>query len=585
MAVEGALAAVLQGRSKHLVSFAGQSQYGGGGSSACGLAALNFARIILEKERDGLKDVALLQEMTRDEVIEDVLRICSQWSSTAHLDVDEIATAPIFENTLEPLWSQYSQLGRRSFREMLIKLHDSTTSSAALVLTRPPEIVCVLKVVTEMKAVYALFDSHPRHHHPDGAAVVFFPSLDAAAEYLSDLFEFDQRLLSDASLQWETQLLANYCGHAFNIKDNLSSVGNILDVVMDASLKILSLKADLAELERSNTILRSEVESLSDANARMQNEVIAIRASTTAHPFSSMVNSFGGMWRTTPSRPTPGPSTSQRPTPNKAPLEWQEATDEQDASALLAVKMQKEFEEEDSHLNAIMQDLQKAVPQRFHCGICLDEYEEDMVARIESCGHKFCRDCIRGFIQVKLGEHRFPIFCPTCIVDREKSDPGTLSTILVQQIGLSEEEFNLFTELELSVFSILLHCRKCQQAVFVDKAEYEAQDLIVCPLPRCNYIWCKNCSRAIDVNGPRHSCDGSSELNHLMSQRGWKHCPGCRTPTEKMDGCNHMTCPSPGCNTHFCYVCGESIVQSVMRREIQTALSNHYARCNLFNYP
>jgi hypothetical protein len=77
--------------------------------------------------------------------------------------------------------------------------------------------------------------------------------------------------------------------------------------------------------------------------------------------------------------------------------------------------------------------------------------------------------------------------------------------------------------------------------VYVDKEDYKDADIISCPLPRCNYIWCKHCSQAIEVGGPKHSCDGTNELNHLMKQKGWKHCPGCQTPTDKSDGCNHMT--------------------------------------------
>jgi hypothetical protein len=46
------------------------------------------------------------------------------------------------------------------------------------------------------------------------------------------------------------------------------------------------------------------------------------------------------------------------------------------------------------------------------------------------------------------------------------------------------------------------------------------------------------------------------ELDHLMKEKGWKYCPGCKTPYQKAEGCNHMTCTSPGCNTQFCYACG-----------------------------
>ena len=67
---------------------------------------------------------------------------------------------------------------------------------------------------------------------------------------------------------------------------------------------------------------------------------------------------------------------------------------------------------------------------------------------------------------------------------------------------------------------------RCVQTIFVDKAEYQEAQEIVCPLPGCVYAWCKACSQAIEIGGPKHSCDGSSELKHLMDLRGWKHCPG-----------------------------------------------------------
>ena len=63
---------ILQNDEECVVSFEGRSQYGtrGGGVSACGLAALNCARIILGKEKDGLKGVALLQSMMKRETLE-----------------------------------------------------------------------------------------------------------------------------------------------------------------------------------------------------------------------------------------------------------------------------------------------------------------------------------------------------------------------------------------------------------------------------------------------------------------------------------------------------------------------------------
>jgi hypothetical protein len=65
------IARILAGH-EHVVSFAGRSQYGpdGGGVSACGLAALNFARIIMGKECEGIMGEQILQEMMKQETAE-----------------------------------------------------------------------------------------------------------------------------------------------------------------------------------------------------------------------------------------------------------------------------------------------------------------------------------------------------------------------------------------------------------------------------------------------------------------------------------------------------------------------------------
>jgi hypothetical protein len=56
----------------------------------------------------------------------------------------------------------------------------------------------------------------------------------------------------------------------------------------------------------------------------------------------------------------------------------------------------------------------------FECCICMDEMPEDSIARIDSCGHTFCRDCLRGHVKARLEERKFPILCPTCTADDGK---------------------------------------------------------------------------------------------------------------------------------------------------------------------
>lgn len=104
-------------------------------------------------------------------------------------------------------------------------------------------------------------------------------------------------------------------------------------------------------------------------------------------------------------------------------------------------------------------------------------------------------------------------------------------------------------------------------------------------MPNCTYVWCKKCNQEIPMGPVDHSCDGTNELDHLMKDTGWKYCPGCKTPCEKIAGCNHMTCTSPGCNTHFCYKCGAMIVKSDSKLEIGAGVTAHYLSCALFEYP
>ncbi|KAK7676898.1 hypothetical protein QCA50_020154 [Cerrena zonata] len=669
-------------------------------------AALNCARFILTKERDGVKGAELIRMMMRKDTLESILSICQAWTSNAHLDVDDILNAPLFNRCLDLLWSDFETPGKKEFQGLLQRLHMRVNGSAAIIITRPPEIICILKIAVEDQNVFVTFDSHPRHEHPEGAAFTFHSSLEEASVYLSNLLRYDPGLLADRNMQWQTQLLANYSGHVLRLKNSLTDQADLMKAVIDSSLEVLALKAEVAELKRQNGTLHSDNRHLEDRAAALEirstdlldslrlartpqfpfqprpsssftpavnrsNAFAATNASSsssrplsradsrrnrrgsqstarsTKHQSSPAIVSrtqskgklvtkseelrdgdvlFGTRLsfriedeqpdvrnNATPEQTLPRqedfpPLVSTKRDKGKGKARWVETektfsdTDEayatylqiqlipedkgngnDDPSAVLAAQKQAEFEEEDRRLRAQLQALQEATPSVFTCGICLEEKSEEMVARIDLCQHAFCRDCIRSYLQTKLAEHRFPILCPSCTAERTTHKPGMLDVSLVQLIGLTEKESALYVELEMASFSVLLHCRKCKQAAFVDKGEYDEEKIIVCPVPGCRHVWCKACSATIDVSGPNHSCDGSSELNHLMKRQGWKYCPGCRTPAEKISGCNHITCVSPGCNTHFCYVCGELIVQSALRQEIEQGLSDHYSRCQLID--
>ncbi|KZT36311.1 hypothetical protein SISSUDRAFT_1071582 [Sistotremastrum suecicum HHB10207 ss-3] len=236
---------------------------------------------------------------------------------------------------------------------------------------------------------------------------------------------------------------------------------------------------------------------------------------------------------------------------------------------------------ESQALNLERRSLEKFIQETFRCDICMEELPKDDVVRIGECGHETCRECMMGYVGSKLGEHRFPVLCPICV--GKGGEPSRVERDVVDMLDLTQAQMDLWIELEMSQFSILLDCRKCNRSTFADASDHAEMKILGCPLPNCDHIWCKECQQTVEP-GVNHSCDGSLEMGELMKARGWKHCPGCQTPVEKITGCNHMTCSTVGCNTHFCYVCGESIVRSAQRNEIQSAVSSHYSRCVLFEH-
>ncbi|KAF5362263.1 hypothetical protein D9756_002246 [Leucocoprinus leucothites] len=260
------------------------------------------------------------------------------------------------------------------------------------------------------------------------------------------------------------------------------------------------------------------------------------------------------------------------------------AVSDLDRDIAIAMELQREFEVENQQLRNQREMLQGMISIAFECSICFDEYSQDSVTRVEGCEHSFCRDCLRGHAKAKISERRFPIFCPLCTTDRNKIEHGVVDENVIQQIGISEEDYKIFEELQITSFCVPLHCRGCAHTMFVDRQELQETKIISCPWPGCQFVWCKACQQQIEVGGPQHSCDGSSELRHLMQQQGWKTCPGCSTPVQKSEGCNHMTCITPACNTHFCYIDGGMIIKGGIRKEIQDALNAHYRKCKLFDY-
>ena len=74
----------------------------------------------------------------------------------------------------------------------------------------------------------------------------------------------------------------------------------------------------------------------------------------------------------------------------------------------------------------------------------------------------------------------------------------------------------------------------------------------VCDLQGSEYHFNQPCRGFLYANMDEESANSLIAL-------GMQMCPGCKSGVLKLQWCDHITCPTPNCGTHFCYRCGGKI--------------------------
>ena len=394
-------------------------------------------------------------------------------------------------------------------------------SSAVAIITRPPEIIACLKLRLTKKNVFIIFDSHPRPSYPNGAGMIVSTSIEGTARQLTELLPTVD--LPDSFLQWQAQLLSNYSGHVFIPNGVETSIPTLWQAVLESSLTQLTTQAENSDLRSQIEVMKSDRQRLESENkeleARIQRQESLIQqqqqlrsesasrpskyfdqpspspprpprhfTSSTRHSELSRSSSSKASTSTStfslfgPDSPSAGSSSGRSlghpggiPTPPSD-------RDDRAESGLYAMRLQHEFDREDRALSAQRTELAKSAQRLFECGICLEEMPDDSIARPEPCGHTFCRECLRGHVAARINEHRFPVICPSCTANKGKGKeaaggtcrermaissfishimfPLEVSQALALDLGLTDEQYSIWTEMEMVTFSILLYCRK-----------------------------------------------------------------------------------------------------------------------------
>ncbi|KAG2120107.1 hypothetical protein BD769DRAFT_1023780 [Suillus cothurnatus] len=182
------------------------------------------------------------------------------------------------------------------------------------------------------------------------------------------------------------------------------------------------------------------------------------------------------------------------------------------------------------------------------CPVC---FTEASVPVILACGHTWCTSCLESYLVSAVENKAFPL---TCLGD-DASCMERISTVLAQKI-LSGEDFTALCE---ASFWSYVHARtdEFHHCPTPDCAQvYRAvPGGVILQCPSCLVRICSGChTEAHDGLTCEERDQAEDKLYHeWAATHDVKNCPGCKTPIERSEGCNHMTCTR--CQTHICWEC------------------------------
>lgn len=216
----------------------------------------------------------------------------------------------------------------------------------------------------------------------------------------------------------------------------------------------------------------------------------------------------------------------------------------------------KAVKEIDELMNQLREKCNIPKSNQPECGICLCEITETDIYRLESCGHPYCRDCIKMNIESAIQSKDFPLKCchDGCkmlwawkdFVNMTKQGYCSLQNIITSSLSCFVRENK-----EKARYCITPDCPMVYKVSATGGR-------IVCGV--CRVGMCSKCHVEYH-NGMSCAMYQMENGNDESGLREWmrrdpnnrKLCPNCFAGIEKTGGCQHMECRD--CKVHICWTC------------------------------
>mmetsp|Transcript_21067 Transcript_21067/g.54752 ORF Transcript_21067/g.54752 Transcript_21067/m.54752 type:complete len:688 (-) Transcript_21067:509-2572(-) len=214
---------------------------------------------------------------------------------------------------------------------------------------------------------------------------------------------------------------------------------------------------------------------------------------------------------------------------------------------------------------------QRPQQRNYTCCICLTEYPVNFVANSEGetfetrCGHRFCKECMSGYLEHAVTNGEVYPKCPFVNPSTDARCGQGIPSIDIERCVSTDTfiKYGRFKSIRENPRS--RSCPKCDHVNIGHPRQ---------PKMECEKCEAKYCYHHSDAHPPSVACrkyertvKKTEKLSKAAVSKTSKKCPGCRAPTEKISGCNHMQCPH--CRKNWCWLCGRAVDSDVFPRHFK----------------
>lgn len=200
----------------------------------------------------------------------------------------------------------------------------------------------------------------------------------------------------------------------------------------------------------------------------------------------------------------------------------------------------------------------KAPTPTFFCPVCMENVPVARRASLEACSmesHATCQDCLRTYLDLRIKEGRVDdLRCPCASTSAAEGACGaTASREELRQL-LTENMFEKYERFSLMRANPQLRacpsCHRLRAPDMKDGATVAEMHCVECDVYFC-YYHSNAHPRGLEACAEyERACVRQQLLDAGMY--GARSCPRCSAMTQKVSGCNHMTCR---CGADWCWVC------------------------------